>query len=396
MTVPDRPAEPGRGRRVPLYRDVRVLLVGLQVVVVLAVVAFAAFLYDNATTRQRAQGIDRDFSYLDQPAGVQIAYSDFRPGQPVRDALAVGVKNTALVAGVGIALALVLGTIVGIARLSSNWLVRRAATIYVETLRNIPPLLVIIFVNTAVVLNALPVIQDSVDVDGLLILNNRVLAVASLAAGAGAGPFGVLAGLGLVAATAVAIWRTRVFTATGAPHHRVLWGSATLAVVVVGAYLALGGPVTLSRAEVVNRNVEGGVAMSTGYAALLAGLVLYTASHIAEIVRGSIQAVARGQSEAARSLGLTELQRLRFVVLPQAFRIAVPPTINQFLNLTKNTSLGIAVAFSEITLITRQVIGNGNPAVQSILVLMGIYLAMSLAISGLSNVVNRRLQVVER
>jgi general L-amino acid transport system permease protein len=202
--------------------------------------------------------------------------------------------------------------------------------------------------------------------------------------------------VGVALAAAAAAWRTRRAEATGQPHHRVVVGLVVLGTVAAVGYVALGGPITVSRAEVANRNVSGGVVMSTGYAALLAGLVLYTASHVAEIVRGSIQAVPVGQTEAATALGLTDLQRLRHVVLPQAFRIAVPPTINQFLNLTKNTSLGIAVGFAEVTLITRQVIGNGNPAVQAVVLLLAIYLAISVAVSVVANLVNRRLQLVER
>ncbi|MGH9084103.1 MAG: ABC transporter permease subunit [Acidimicrobiales bacterium] len=392
MTV----ATPAARTRTPPWRDVRVLRAAAQVVVAVAVVTVVGFLYDNVRTRQRALGIDTTFDFLDQPAGVNIAYSDFRPGQPVRDALAVGVKNTLLVAVVGMALTLVLGTLLGVARLSSNWLVRQAATFYVETLRNIPPLLVIIFVNAAVVLGALPRIQESIDVGGLLILNNRELAVVSPIDRGGAGAFVLALAAGAALAGVVAWWRTRRWEASGEPHHRVLLAVLAFAAVAVVAYAALGGPVDVSRPEVGERSIRGGVAMSTGYAALLTGLVLYTASHVAEIVRGSIEAVPLGQNEAATALGLSDLQRLRYVVLPQAFRIAVPPIINQFLNLTKNTSLGIAVGFSEVTLITRQVIGNGNPAVQAVILLLGIYLVISLVVSLLANVVNRRLQLVER
>ncbi len=391
MSVP-----PTARTRTPPWRDVRVLRVLAQVGVVVAVVATVAFLFDNVQSRQRALGIDGSFAFLDQPAGVNIAYSDFDPGQPVRDALAVGVKNTLLVAVVGMGLTLLLGTVLGVARLSSNWLVRQGATFYVETLRNVPPLLVIIFVNAAVVLDALPKIEDSVDLGGLLILNNRELALAAPKDGGSAGTFMVLLAAGVLLGVAVAVWRTRRADATGQPHHRQVWGVGTTVLVAVVGYVALGGPVELSRAEAVNRNITGGVAMSTGYAALLVGLVIYTASHVAEIVRGSIQAVDLGQTEASTALGLNDWQRLRYIVLPQAFRIAVPPIINQFLNLTKNTSLGIAVGFSEVTLVTRQVIGNGNPAVQAVILLLGIYLTISITVSLLSNIANRRLQLVER
>jgi general L-amino acid transport system permease protein len=152
----------------------------------------------------------------------------------------------------------------------------------------------------------------------------------------------------------------------------------------------------LSRPEVVGRSIEGGVVMGLPFVAVLVGLVLYTATHVAEIVRGSILAVPKGQTEAATAVGLTTGQRLRYVVLPQAFRVAVPPIINQFLNLTKNTSLGVAVAYAEAMYVTRAAIGNGSPAIQSILVVMGMYLVVSLAISLVANLANSRLRLVER
>ena len=167
-------------------------------------------------------------------------------------------------------------------------------------------------------------------------------------------------------------------------------------IVTVTAYVALDRPVRLSHPEVVGRSITGGVAMSIGYGAVVAGLVLYTSSHVAEIVRGSIQAVARGQTEAATALGLNAAQRLRFVVLPQASRIALPPLVNQCLNLTKNSSLAIAVGFAELSALTLVLIGQANPAPQMVLIMMAIYLAISLVISVIANVVNRRLQLVER
>jgi general L-amino acid transport system permease protein len=200
----------------------------------------------------------------------------------------------------------------------------------------------------------------------------------------------------LVAAIFVWRWRTRVFVHTGEPHHRVLWSAGFLLLVAVIAYIALQGPIELSKPVLEGRALSGGFSGLGGYFAMLAALVLYTASHVAEIVRGSIMAVPRGQSEAANALALTGFQRLRFVVLPQSMRIAIPPTINQYLNFVKNTSLGIAVGYSEVTLIAFQAIGNGRPAPQMVLLLMGAYLLFSLTISFVVNVLNRRLQLVGR
>ena len=173
---------------------------------------------------------------------------------------------------------------------------------------------------------------------------------------------------------------------------------ATFLAIGIVAYIVLGGPVGWSTPEVSEsgRTIVGGIATNDGYVALTLALGVYTASHIAEIIRGSILAVPKGQGEASNALALSGFQRYRFVVLPQAFRIAVPPIINQFLNLVKNSSLAIAVAFPDITGVVRTAIGNGNPAPQLILILMGCYLAFSLFISLVLNIVNRRLQLVGR
>jgi general L-amino acid transport system permease protein len=311
-------------------------------------------------------------------------------------ALLVGLRNTITVALVGIVLTLLFGTLVGIARLSGNWLVRKAAGAYVEAVRNVPPLLVIILVNSAA-LTTLPPIDEAHEIaGGTLLLSVREFGVVSLRDDGGGGAFLLVLVAGAAVALAVAWWRTRHEAATGQPGHRVRWGGGVFLTIAVIGYVALGRPVQLSYPEVVGRSIEGGIAMGLPFVSVLVGLVLYTTTHVAEIVRGSIMAVPRGQNEAATALGLTSGQRLRYVVLPQAFRIAVPPTVNQFLNLTKNTSLGVAVAYAETMYVTNTVIGNGNPAIQSILVAMGLYLVLSLTISLVGNLASRRLRLVER
>ena len=384
-----------RSARPPLWRDVRVLRAVLQALFVAIVAGLLYYLFDNLRVNLHNRGLRTDFGFLDQPAGFQIAGSDFRSTQTVSDALRVGVRNTASLAVVGVVLTTILGVVVGIARLSGNWLVRKAATFYVETLRNIPPVLVVIFTFTVVVLG-LPRIQEAREVGRVLVLSNREVAVAWLDAGDGTGAFLLALLAGLAVAVAVGWWRTRRWNATGRPHHRVLWGLGVVVAFGVVAWLALGGPVRVTLPDAEGLGVTGGVGMKGAYVAMLVALVAYTASHVAEIVRGSIQAVPRGQVEASTALGLSEFQRLRYVVLPQAFRIAIPPLINQYLNLLKNTSLAVAIGFPEITQLGRIVVGNGNPAPQVIAITMGVYLCFSLVISALTNVVNRRLQVVSR
>jgi general L-amino acid transport system permease protein len=232
----------------------------------------------------------------------------------------------------------------------------------------------------------------------ILILSNTVWGVPSLIAGEGAGVFWAFVAAGVVVAVVVARWRGRIAERTGAQHHRVAYGLAVLAGAVVVGALVAGDVYSISWPTLSEnrRRIVGGFKLNFGFISVAVALGLYTASHIAEIVRGSILAVPKGQTEASNSLALSPFQRYRHVVLPQALRIAVPPVISQYLNLVKNTSLGVAVSYAEITLLTRSSIGNGRPAPQSIVVLMGVYLVFSLTISLLLNLYNRRVQLVER
>ncbi|MDP2661472.1 MAG: ABC transporter permease subunit, partial [Dehalococcoidia bacterium] len=252
-----------------------------------------------------------------------------------------------------------------------------------------------IFFFRAVIL-PLPPPRQPFAIPGWLVVSNLSITVPGFSAGPMARPFWSVVGLAALVAVALGAWRTRVWDRTGEPHHRVLWASATLVGAALLAFLALGRPIALSRPVLDGRIVQGGFTGFGSFFAVMGALVLYTASHVAEIVRGSIQAVPRGQFEAANALALSGFQRLRYVVLPQALRIAIPPTINQYLTYTKNTSLALVIGFAEVTTIASQAIGNGQPAPQVILMLMGAYLVFSLVISALVNMLNRRLQLVIR
>lgn len=367
----------------------------IQVLALGAIFGVLYVLWFNLTNNMRALGISASFDFLNQPVGVSVTGSDISAGSAVWRALVVGVQNTFALAIVGIPLLTIIGVLVGVARLSSNWLLSKLATIYVETLRNIPPLLIILFAFFVGVL-PLPDIQDPARLFDLVIVNNRFIAVTGFTAQEGFSTFAWVMLAALVIAIFVLVWRTRVFVETGRPHHRVLWFLGIVLGIGLVAYFAIGSPFGLSKPVLNGRELVGGFSGLGGYFAMLVALVLYTASHVAEIVRGSILAVDKGQTEAANALALSGFQRLRYVILPQSMRIAIPPTINQYLNFVKNTSLGIAVGYSEVTLIAFQAIGNGRPAPQMILLLMGAYLLFSLTISGLVNIVNRRLQLVTR
>lgn len=389
MSIPNR--DPPATRRPPPWRDIRILRIAFQAAFLVAVGALLLWIVDNTVGNLQRRGLDTSFDFLSQPAGFRIPGSDFRTSQSIGDAILVGVGVTLKVSAVGVVLAFLLGVIVGVARLSPNWLVRRAAALYVESLRNVPVLAIIFFWYLAVILR-LPTVEFA----GLFVFSNRAFAVPDLAAEDGIGILGLVAVVGLAAAAATWVWRTRRFDATGEPHHRVLWAGGVLLAVLLLGFAATGTPLALDTPERRTFGFGGGLQMSPEFAGLLIALVLYTASHIAEVVRGSILAVQTGQREAADALGLSAFQRLRFVVLPQAFRIMIPPLANHFLNLVKNSSLGVAIALPEMTRVVRIAISQASPAPQSIVLLMGIYLVFSLTIALVTNLVNRKLQLKGR
>jgi general L-amino acid transport system permease protein len=393
---PGVPRSRGGGRVAALVFNVRVLRIVGQVAAIVVLLAIAAYLADNYSANTSERNARTGWGFLDEPTGFNIAFDpQFSPGQPVKDALWVGIVNTAACAAVGIVLATILGVLVGVVRLSNSWVARKASTLYVEVIRNVPVLLVILFLAAG--LQTLPPIDDARSIGDVFVISNRAIAVMSPEAGDNFALYLALLVAGVVAAVLVAAWRTRVSAATGAPDRRYLWAGGVVVAVAVLGYVALGAPVTWSHPEVEGRAVVGGAVLNIPYVAITLALAVYHGSHIAEIVRGSVQAVPHGQTEAATAIGLSEVQRLRFVILPQAFRIAVPPTINQHLSLVKNTSLGIAVAYSDVAALAFRLIGSSRaPALQMIALLMAIYLTFSLVISFVLNILNRRLQLVER
>ena len=359
------------------------------------VVAFGLWLAGNVRQNAEDTSIPLTFDYLDQPATFPIAGSSFRPTQSVQDAIVVGLGNTARVAVVGIVLATVLGTFIGIARLSTNWLVSKAAQAYVELLRNVPVLVLIYFAYVAVFLR-LPRLEDATTIDGLLVLSVRAVAVPFARTDGQGWLVLALLAVALLAGVAASRWRRSVFDRTGRTAYAGVAAIAAFVVVVAIGFVALGGPVDVTAPRLDERVLSGGISMPPEYAALLCALVAYTASHIAEIVRGSIQAIPKGQTEAATALALSSGQRMRLVVLPQAMRIAVPALANQYLNLTKNSSLAVAISYFELTKITQVSIASRAPAVPSYGLLLFLYLGLSLGIAFIANVVNRRLALVER
>lgn len=392
--------------RPPFYRDVRVIRVVGQALAVLVVIGIVYWLVNNLLSNMDRLGISTSFDFLFGPTNTAIPYhGSFDPRSPVWQMVLIGVKNTFLAAFFGIILATIMGVVVGVSRLSENWLVARLATFYVELFRNIPPLVIIIFFGAAVfTAGPFPIFSESWEFNfpatdnNLLIVNNDRWGIPGFTQTSNLLLFYVVIAIGVIGAIWVWRRRTKNFERTGQPHHRVVWSLGVLLLALIVAYFAAGQPLEISWPVISGnrRRIDGGFIINWGWMSVTIALGLYTASHLGEIIRGSILAVHRGQSEAGNALALSAFQRYRFVILPQATRIALPPTINQYLNLVKNTSLGTAVGFAEITALTKTSVGNGRPAFQSFIIVMGVYLVFSLTISLVLNVVNRRLELETR
>jgi general L-amino acid transport system permease protein len=375
--------------RPPLWRNVRFLgILGQAVfVLLLAIVAREAFL--NLQYGVEQQNLDLSFDFLQQRAGFEIkegiAYS---PNESFWSAYVVGVMNTVRIAFVGIVLATVLGLVMGIARLSSNWLVRRIAQVYVEVIRNTPVLVQIIFWYVAVVL-ALPVIEGGLSVFDLAFVSNRGTAVTWFHLEDGIWTWGLFLLAAAIVGWFVARWRTAFGERTGRPPRRLPWVAGAFLLVAAAGFVLSGSPLAADAPVVGRFGYEGGLQVSPEYTALLLGLVIYTGAFICEIVRGSIQSVPKGQKEAAEALGLTPRQQLQLVVLPLALRVAIPPLNNQYLNLTKNSSLALAIGYPEIVSVSNTIINQAARATQMLLLMMGTYLVLTLSISLVMNALNR-------
>ena len=370
----------------------------VQALVLLAVVALFWMVIDNTVHNLQRQNVATGFGFLDKPAGFGIVFSlvEYSEQSTYGRALLVGFLNTLLVAVIGIVVATVLGLTLGVARLSSNWLIAKLATIYIETLRNIPLLLQIFFWYFAV-LRTLPGPADSLTFLDILFINNRGFSVPSFSFGGGSGDVLASFGLGLVLALFGHVYAKRL-RRSGMRVPALLKLRALLPLLLpVMVFFALGLPLHVDW-PVLNRfGYEGGWALIPEFVALVLALSTYTAAFIAENVRSGIQAVSHGQTEAARALGLREGKILRLVIVPQALRIIIPPLTSQYLNLTKNSSLAVAIAYPDlVSVFSGTVLNQTGQAVEVIAITMTIYLSLSLFTSLLMNLYNRRMALVER
>lgn len=364
---------------------------------IVVVVGFLAAAH-NARVNMNARGIPTDFSFWNRPAGFDVNQTliPFNATYTYGRAFLVGLLNTLVVAVIGIVLSTILGFAIGAARLSRSWLVARLATVYVETIRNVPLLLQLLFWYNAV-LSPLPGPRNSIPFFNLAFLNNRGLIVPEPVPLAGLGYVADAFVVGIVAAVVFGFLARKRQRETGA-QWPVGWISAGL---ILGlpliVYLALGRPLDWSVPVLKGFNFQGGLRLTPEFVALVLALVLYTASFIAEIVRGGILAVAHGQTEAARALGLDAGPTRRLVVMPQAMRVIIPPLTNQYLNITKNSSLAVFIGYPDLVQVfAGTVLNQTGAAVQVISITMAVYLVISLVTSAGMNYYNSRMALKER
>ena len=385
--------------RVAFYNDPKIRSIIYQVALCAAVVFLIYGAATNAIDNLRRAHIASGFGFWDTTAGFDISQtliSYSSQASTYGRAFWVGLLNTLLVAGFGIVLATILGFIVGISRLSKNWLLAKVATGYVETIRNIPLLLQLLFWYNAV-LKALPSTRESIVIPGGAFLNNRGLFLPEPVFLSGFGAVAVAIVVGIVGAIGFAIWARKRQERTG-QQAPVFWVALALVIGLPLVVLALMGfPLEFNYPQAGRFNITGGIEVLPEFAALLFGLSIYTAAFIAEVVRAGILAVSGGQIEAAYSLGLKPAPTLRLIVVPQAMRVIIPPLTSQYLNLIKNSTLAVAIGYPDLVQVfTGTVLNQTGQAVEVVAITMLVYLTISLVTSLLMNIYNRRVALVER
>ena len=391
-------AERAPRERSSLLTDPRARAILIQATLLVLVVGFGWYFVENARANLAAQRIATGFGFLNGTAGfgVSQALIPYSETSTYGRAFVVGLLNTLLVSGLGIVFATVLGFLVGIARLSKNWLIAKIAEVYVEVIRNEPLLFQILFWYLAV-LATLPGPRQSLSFFGLAFVNNRGLVVPEPIFNDGSGAVGIAFLAGLVIAVIVRYWARVRQMRTG----QIFPTGRTALALIIGlpliVYLVLGAPIRFDLPELKGLNFSTGLRVIPEFLALLLALSTYTAAFIAEIVRAGILAVNKGQTEAAYSLGLQPGLTLRLVVVPQALRVIIPPLTSQYLNLTKNSSLAVAIGYPDFfALFAGTTLNQTGQAIEIIALTMAVYLVISLFTSALMNFYNRRAALVER
>ncbi|MBN8995701.1 MAG: amino acid ABC transporter permease [Rhizobiales bacterium] len=417
----------GRAPRGSILNDPLFRSIIIQLLLAAALIAFVWWIAHNTIVNLRRLNIASGFDFLWERSGFDIGQTLIRYTQDSTygRALLVGFLNTLLIAVLGIVFATIIGLILGIARLSRNWLVAKLATVYVEVIRNIPVLLQLLFWYKAV-LSVLPnpkqgfILQGDVDplspfrwlLDKVgvttgpspltfhmptVALNNRGLLLPVPVPGPDFTATWIALGLAVIATAAIALWAHTRQRRTGAQFPTFRTGLALIVLVPLAIFLLTGSPLTFDAPVLKGFNFVGGVAIKPEFMALLLGLTLYTAAYIGEIVRAGILAVPWGQTEAAYALGLRRGVALRRVIIPQALRVIIPPLTSQYLNLTKNSSLAVAVGYPDlVSVFSGTTLNQTGQAVEIIFMTMLVYLAISLTTSLAMNIFNRRVALRER
>lgn len=378
--------------------DPRVRAWLFQIITIVAVVSLGWYLFDNTQTNLEHRGITSGFGFLERSAGFGIAQHliDYTESDTYARVFVVGLLNTLLVSIIGIVLATILGFIIGVARLSPNWVISKLATIYIETFRNIPPLLQILFWYFAV-LGPLPGPRNSHNIADTFFLSNRGLNMPASSMAEGFWPFAISLLVAIVAVVLMVRWANKRFEATGVPFHKFWAGLGLLIVIPALSVIAVGSPLNWAVPELKGFNFVGGWVLIPELLALTIALTCYTAAFIAEIVRSGIKSVSHGQTEAARSLGLRTGPTLRKVIVPQALRVIIPPLTSQYLNLAKNSSLAAGIGYPDmVSLFAGTVLNQTGQAIEVIAITMSVYLAISISISLLMNWYNKRIALIER
>jgi general L-amino acid transport system permease protein len=382
---------------VPFWNDPKKRAIVYQIATLCMVGLLGYYLFTNTVTNLQRQNIASGFSFLQKESAFEVGESliPYSAADSYGRALLVGALNTLKVAFVGIVITIVLGTVIGVARLSSNWLVARLASVYIEVMQDIPILLQLFFWY-ALFYETLPSPRHAICPGAGIYLCNRGVAF-TIPEAHPAHKYMLLAFIiGCVIAYLIRRWARKRQALTGKyfPVFRV--SLALLLGLPLFVWLAFGAPTALDAPKLVGFNFKGGLTVSPEFIALLLGLVLYTAAFVAEVVRAGIQSVSKGQTEAAFSLGLRPVLVLNLVILPQALRVIIPPLTSQMLNLTKNSSLAVAIGFPDFVSVANTTMNQTGQAIEGVALIMAVYLVFSLSTSAFMNWYNKRVALVER
>jgi len=397
MTTVDTESGTAIAEKVPFWLDPGKRAIVFQVATFCAVGLLAYYLVSNVIANLQRQSIATGWSFLQKESSFEIGESmiPYSAASSYLRALAVGALNTLLVAFVGNLITIILGTIVGIARLSSNWLVSKIASVYVEVMQDIPVLLQLFFWY-AIFYETMPAPRQALNpVAGVFLCNRGILFPVLKAHPAHAWMAAALI-VACVAAWAVRRWARKRQDRTGRPFPTFRVSAAMILGLPLLAWWLGGAPTTMDVPELHGFNFTGGLTVSPEFFALLMGLVLYTAAFVAEVVRAGIQSVTKGQTEAAMSIGLRPTLVLNLVILPQALRVIIPPLTSQMLNLTKNSSLAVAIGYPDFVSVANTTINQTGQAIEGVALIMTVYLIFSLSTSAFMNWYNKRAALVER